>query len=561
MTATTNAPSAEGAVSPGQRLAHGPLTYRVGIADIGAVRWNQHELIRRIFVTVRDRLWREVPPSSFDAAGDAGQLRMSAHHRNDLIDYRWTAEVTLGAGAKEMVLSFRGEALRDMETNRLGLAVLHPVRALIGSRLRTEGPDGDNEIVVEEDIYPQHIVDGTLQGMLPPLNVIETELRGFGHVRFAFEGDLFELEDQRNWCDASFKTYTTPLRVPFPRRVRAGDTLDQKVTITFVPHPVAATPMPARPEQERAVFPILACEFASMQETAQINWPRVLIDAPDRAAGTVTTGSSATLIIRTTESDQDAAIDIIKRSPLSVDSVLVCGGPSPLPKLEGFRRVKAALQLVSPDVPIYAGTSGYFSEVNRGNARDLQADGVCFAVSPTVHDDDPWTVADNAGAIADMIRTARRRTDLQRVVIAPLAMFLPPLTGPGRFRQDHVASWLVATLCDAASASPNAIVLGADVVRAMVADPQSMKLLTELVGLSGREAQGIRLGHDDGAYTLEATGAGPHVFVASNVADEPRTISINDRPITIGPHQVLIGDPTELSTTKGPATVRTGGTS
>ena len=29
-------------------------------------------------------------------------------------------------------------------------------------------------------------------------------------------GDVFEMEDQRNWTDASFKTYCTPLRQPFP---------------------------------------------------------------------------------------------------------------------------------------------------------------------------------------------------------------------------------------------------------------------------------------------------------------------------------------------------------
>ena len=30
-------------------------------------------------------------------------------------------------------------------------------------------------------------------------------------AELAFEGDIFEMEDQRNWTDASFKTYCTPL--------------------------------------------------------------------------------------------------------------------------------------------------------------------------------------------------------------------------------------------------------------------------------------------------------------------------------------------------------------
>ena len=36
------------------------------------------------------------------------------------------------------------------------------------------------------------------------------------------EGETFETEDQRNWSDASFKTYGTPLHLPFPVEVEEG---------------------------------------------------------------------------------------------------------------------------------------------------------------------------------------------------------------------------------------------------------------------------------------------------------------------------------------------------
>ena len=37
-----------------------------------------------------------------------------------------------------------------------------------------------------------------------------------------FEGDLWEMEDQRNWTDASYKTYSTPLRLPYPVEIQRG---------------------------------------------------------------------------------------------------------------------------------------------------------------------------------------------------------------------------------------------------------------------------------------------------------------------------------------------------
>src|SRR5262249_7334532 len=49
------------------------------------------EVLRRIFVTVRDKNWREIAPVEWDCAvdGDGRGLRISARHRNDLVDFEW----------------------------------------------------------------------------------------------------------------------------------------------------------------------------------------------------------------------------------------------------------------------------------------------------------------------------------------------------------------------------------------------------------------------------------------------------------------------------------------
>src|SRR6187551_42108 len=44
-----------------------------------------------------------------------------------------------------------------------------------------------------------------------------------------YEGDIFETEDQRNWSDASYKTFCTPLSKPFPVQLRRGEKVHQKV--------------------------------------------------------------------------------------------------------------------------------------------------------------------------------------------------------------------------------------------------------------------------------------------------------------------------------------------
>ena len=45
-------------------------------------------------------------------------------------------------------------------------------------------------------------------------------------------GDAYEMEDQRNWTDASLKTYIRPLAKPWPYMLPAGAALSQRVALT-----------------------------------------------------------------------------------------------------------------------------------------------------------------------------------------------------------------------------------------------------------------------------------------------------------------------------------------
>jgi len=46
-------------------------------------------------------------------------------------------------------------------------------------------------------------------------------------------GDSFEMEDHRNWTDASYKTYVRPLALPWPYVIPAGTAFRQSVNLSF----------------------------------------------------------------------------------------------------------------------------------------------------------------------------------------------------------------------------------------------------------------------------------------------------------------------------------------
>src|SRR5204862_397228 len=111
--------------------------------------------------------------------------------------------------------------------NRLGFCVHHPLEGCLGRPCWLERPDGS----VAEERFPNFIAPH--QPFLDIRAMRYEVLPGLiAEVRFS--GDIFETEDQRNWSDANFKTYSTPLRLPFPVEVRAGDEIRQSVTIRFI---------------------------------------------------------------------------------------------------------------------------------------------------------------------------------------------------------------------------------------------------------------------------------------------------------------------------------------
>ena len=143
----------------------------------------------------------------------------------------------------------RGEPRRPFHKNRIGFCVLHPM-AFAGSPATVTTPEGTTDGVFPERISPhQPFVD---------MIAIEHPAVGDARCRIAFEGDLFEMEDQRNWTDASYKTYCTPLRIPYPVLVEPGSPIVQSVTISLLGSVPPAAKTGAGADVEIGLHPLAA---------------------------------------------------------------------------------------------------------------------------------------------------------------------------------------------------------------------------------------------------------------------------------------------------------------
>lgn len=197
------------APSPVRRYQTGPLSLLYTNEAIRRISWNQTEIIRGITWPIRNKSWGTFVPEIRDEMLIEADGRVSGRLKFAVADGGLISELEFAAsgdGEVEVHLTMTPTA-GSFETNRAGLTVLHPIRGLAGSPVQVRHP-GE---ATEASEFPRHISPDQ------PVKDIAGLAYEIGNVsvEIGFAGEVFEMEDQRNWSDASFKTYCVPLKFPF----------------------------------------------------------------------------------------------------------------------------------------------------------------------------------------------------------------------------------------------------------------------------------------------------------------------------------------------------------
>ncbi|KQT51997.1 hypothetical protein ASG43_20685 [Aureimonas sp. Leaf454] len=228
------------------RLAAGALEADVVEGALRAVRWRGVEVLRAVAYVVRGRDWGTYAPEIEDlvvevrgpdtAGGPGAGAGAGAGEASFALSYRATCRAASGAALRFSAqisghatgrLVFAVEAVPDgdFETNRCGFCVLHPIESLAGRAATVTHTDGS----VEFSRFPDLVEPWQ---PFKDIRAIAHEIAPGALATCRMEGDAFEMEDQRNWSDASYKTYVRPLALPWPYELPAGRTLRQSVTLT-----------------------------------------------------------------------------------------------------------------------------------------------------------------------------------------------------------------------------------------------------------------------------------------------------------------------------------------
>jgi hypothetical protein len=429
-------------------LKAGALAVDFVAGGLRTIRYQGHEVLRAIAYVVRNSDWGTYNPEISDCIIEKSAEAFSITYRarcsdsSQILSYQ--ARIT-GNAQGNLAFDVIAEPLTAFRTARCGFAVLHPIDGVAGQPAIIEHVDGSQE-------------QSTFPDLISPAQPFK-DIRAIHHqvtpdikASCRMNGDVFEMEDQRNWSDASYKTYVRPLALPWPYVMEQGVTNQQSVELE-VRRRQGTTVKPARKEKGPirvtiaspegtfpgigvSIHPDLSEEALAHPNLLSSLRPQRLVFHFDPSAGhrqshlrkfadiakhsgaVNNTESVLELVLPVERSVRDEFIgvaDMVAAAGLPLSGILVSPAPDRRSTLPGgiwppcppLSEIYQAAREAFPGVAIGGGTLSYFTELNRKRPPVELLDFVSHCTCPIVHAADDLTVMESLEALPHITRSTR----------------------------------------------------------------------------------------------------------------------------------------------------------
>lgn len=187
--------------------------------EIQELRYKGTPVATSIRPSVRDVNWNTAQSEELKISSENCPLRMSVKGKYDSFGIRASMELSIVVRDNNFEITYSFTPQRDARTNRTGLTFMIPSEYSGLDATFTNSKGYINPVRLPKYVSPhQPILD---------IRSISYKVRN-QNLNVKFYGDTFEMEDQRNWCDASFKIYSRELAAPFPYMLHEGKEITQK---------------------------------------------------------------------------------------------------------------------------------------------------------------------------------------------------------------------------------------------------------------------------------------------------------------------------------------------
>jgi hypothetical protein len=436
-----------GSEPPAQaRILHaGSLVCLYQAGAIRQVRAGETEILRMIYPAIRDPDWGTIPGTiseeEIEESRDSFSIRYDCRYSEGDIDYLSFVRIH---GSKDNLLTFsmKGEALSSFQKNRLGLNILHPIRECAGRSCKVTTPDG-------REYSAEFPVDISPHQPMKNIRSMQWTVGGDIHASLELSGEVFEMEDQRNWTDASYKTYCTPLELPFPAAVDRGEMLEQEVQLKVEVqefHTGKGDENQVILPREKKLLAFPAVGICKSSETGILcekdtglirevgfrhyrvdlylylkGWQEVFARAVEEVVAMDLTLELALFFESEVRGQLEELINQVKKHPCPIDRFLIFTSDH-LNDEDLSGAVIPALKNEFPGTKVGTGTNANFAELNRNRPDPDLPDFLTYSIHPQAHASDPLTMVENLAGQKDTVLAARLFPGKKPISVSPVTL-------------------------------------------------------------------------------------------------------------------------------------------
>ena len=412
-------------------LRAGPLAMALQRGKLLHMRCGEREIWQGVAFVFRDTDWGTPEPViehvELSQGPDGFLVRLEAHFPV-LPVIRLHIDIE---GSADGRVRFTAEAVpsADILCNRIGLCVMHPM-SVQGARVDIEHSDGR----LSRSTFPICIPPG------PPFTLIRAIRHEWieGHwARCELAGDTFEMEDQRNNSDASFKTYSRSNLMPRPYRLQAGvpirhsaDLLVPTPGLSYTPHRPA--PVAIHVGDVVGSLPIVGIEIAASDADApeevhaalrSLRPSHLHLSLSEADDSVNWTGIGALLAAANARLRLDLSIADSSRARVALDALSAALArahvvPESIAVFPSDQRSIDAARQAFPASAIGGGSAHFFVQLNRLEGLG-DVDFVSFTTSPIVHGADDSAVMLSLQSLPSMVETLHARYPQRPIRVGP----------------------------------------------------------------------------------------------------------------------------------------------
>jgi D-apionolactonase len=414
-------------------LTSGDVSAVLDNGGLRYIRYHGVEVLRAIAFLVRDKDWGTYGAaiSNLKVKQSKSGFTVRYHAMCKDADQEIHYDANIEARDGKVVFTATGLPTTNFLTNRTGFVILHPLDRIVGKPVAVVHTDGKKE----KRAFPKVISPG--QPIFEIRSLKHTVMPGVT-ATVLMEGNKFEMEDHRNWMDASYKTYVCSLLDPWPYTLAKGKRFEQSVTLA----------LDGKPKQIKRASKDAAVEISLGKAKGKM--PNIGAGVPMSEANAALTNaeligslklSSLVCQIDGRESGQAEAVrafaELSKRIavPVKLEIVLPAKEPAerevaaiaqgvregglkpasivvtqmhdlksfqpntPRPWGPSYEEMAKAVRTSFPGLPVGGGMLSYFTELNRKPVPPGLFDFVTHTVCPIVHAADDISVMETLEAL------------------------------------------------------------------------------------------------------------------------------------------------------------------